>query len=365
MFRRVHCAPLVSVGTSCHSTGTDTPIPGRARTDHAQMVVAHAASQLMEEFPSWRIGAAIGFFGLLLLVIIAYAGWSANQTATERERTLLKNAFNQSIARALNEQKSVAWWDDSVLKITDQTIDLDFVDANFGIFLTETYGHDEVYILNADDRPLYAFSGAERRDPSSFEHRRASVGEVIGEARRGEQTKLRRRPDSFTESQSNYRKLAGVLQVARWAGHIISVDGQPAVIAALTIVPNAGSVAVTRDLCVKNVFRTSFTNWQPAYGMGVAAAKKGYKKGVWVTWDYAAGAESGAGFKEAFEKSGERYLLSAQYRLGGILGLADGTWLSLSYGNGYGTIGDLKSHTALVTLSYSPPKPPTVGKPTP
>ena len=50
--------------------------------------------------------------------------------------------------------------------------------------------------------------------------------------------KLRRRPDSFTESQSNYRKLAGVLQVARWAGHIISVDGQPAVIAALTIVPN-------------------------------------------------------------------------------------------------------------------------------
>ena len=66
----------------------------------------------------------------------------------------------------------------------------------------------------------------------------------------------------------------------------------------LTIVPNAGNVAVTRDLCAKNVFRSSFTNWQPAYGMGVAAAKKGYKKGVWVTWDYAAGAESGAGFKE-------------------------------------------------------------------
>jgi diguanylate cyclase (GGDEF)-like protein len=184
------------------------------------------------------ISAAIGFFGLLLLAIIAYAGWSANQTATERERTLLKNAFNQSIARALNEQKSVAWWDDSVVKITDQAIDLDFVDANFGIFLTETYGHDEVYILNADERPLYAFADAERREPSSFERRRKSVEEVIVEARRGEQTKLSKRPDSFTESQSNYRKLAGVLEVARWAGHIISVDGQPAVVAALTIVPN-------------------------------------------------------------------------------------------------------------------------------
>src|SRR5215470_17192557 len=76
----------------------------------------------------------------------------------------------------------------------------------------------------------------------------------------------------------------------------------------LTIVPNAGNVAVTRQLCAKNVFRSSFTNWQPAYGMGLAAAKKGYKKSVWLTWDYAAGAESGAGFKEGFEKGGGEVL---------------------------------------------------------
>lgn len=56
------------------------------------------------------IAISIVFFGVLLLAIIAYAGWSANHTATERERTLLENALNQSIARALNEQKSVAWW---------------------------------------------------------------------------------------------------------------------------------------------------------------------------------------------------------------------------------------------------------------
>lgn len=76
----------------------------------------------------------------------------------------------------------------------------------------------------------------------------------------------------------------------------------------LTIVPNAGAGPVTRELCVKNVFRSSFTNWQPGYGMGVAAAKKGYKKAVWVTWGYAAGAESGAGFKEGFEKGGGQML---------------------------------------------------------
>ncbi|NOU05554.1 MAG: ABC transporter substrate-binding protein [Hyphomicrobiaceae bacterium] len=72
----------------------------------------------------------------------------------------------------------------------------------------------------------------------------------------------------------------------------------------LCIVPNAGAGAVTRNLCAKNVFRTSFSNWQPAYGMGVALGKRGVKKAAWVTWDYAAGAEAGAGFKEGFEANG-------------------------------------------------------------
>ena len=72
----------------------------------------------------------------------------------------------------------------------------------------------------------------------------------------------------------------------------------------LCIVPNAGAGAVTRELCAKNVFRTSFSNWQPAYGMGLALGKRGVKKAAWITWDYAAGAESGAGFKEGLEKAG-------------------------------------------------------------
>ena len=185
------------------------------------------------------IAIAIAFFGLVLLAIIAYAGWKANETAVDRERTLLDNALNQSIARVLNEQKSVAWWDDAVLNITDDAIDLDFVDANFGIFLTETYGQDEVYVLNATNKPLYAWFDGEREEPPTFERRRPALEAVVQEAREGKQSPfLKNRPDSFSDSQSSYRLLAGVLGVARWAGHVVSVDGRPAVVAALTIVPN-------------------------------------------------------------------------------------------------------------------------------
>ncbi len=72
----------------------------------------------------------------------------------------------------------------------------------------------------------------------------------------------------------------------------------------ILIVPNAGADAVTGPMCAPNIFRSSFSNWQPAYAMGVVAAKEGKKTAITLTWKYAAGDESVAGFKEGFEKGG-------------------------------------------------------------
>ena len=72
----------------------------------------------------------------------------------------------------------------------------------------------------------------------------------------------------------------------------------------LLIVPNAGADIVTGAMCAPNIFRSSFSNWQPAYAMGEVAAKKGAKKAVTITHKYAAGDESVKGFREAFEKGG-------------------------------------------------------------
>ena len=72
----------------------------------------------------------------------------------------------------------------------------------------------------------------------------------------------------------------------------------------LLIVPNAGADAVTGAMCASNIFRSSFSNWQPGYAMGEVMAKKGIKKVVTITWKYAAGDESVKGFKESFEKGG-------------------------------------------------------------
>ena len=72
----------------------------------------------------------------------------------------------------------------------------------------------------------------------------------------------------------------------------------------LLIVPNAGADAITGPMCAQNIFRSSFSNWQPGYAMGEVVAKRGHKNVVTITWKYAAGDESVRGFKEAFEKAG-------------------------------------------------------------
>jgi branched-chain amino acid transport system substrate-binding protein len=72
----------------------------------------------------------------------------------------------------------------------------------------------------------------------------------------------------------------------------------------LLIIPNAGLVAATGPLCAPNIFRTSFSNWQPSYPMGKVLADRGIRNVVSLAWKYGAGEEAIAGFTEGFIKAG-------------------------------------------------------------
>jgi branched-chain amino acid transport system substrate-binding protein len=72
----------------------------------------------------------------------------------------------------------------------------------------------------------------------------------------------------------------------------------------LLIVPNAGAADVTGPMCSPSIVRSSFSNWQPAYAMGLVAGQKGVKRAITITHNYAAGSESVKGFAEGLEKGG-------------------------------------------------------------
>ena len=72
----------------------------------------------------------------------------------------------------------------------------------------------------------------------------------------------------------------------------------------LMISPNAGLDAATGALCSPNIFRTSFSNWQPSYPMGKVLADRGVRNVISLAWKYGAGEEAVAGFTEGFIKAG-------------------------------------------------------------
>jgi len=72
----------------------------------------------------------------------------------------------------------------------------------------------------------------------------------------------------------------------------------------LLIIPNAGLDAATGALCAPNIFRSSFSNWQPSYPMGKVLADRGIRNVISLAWKYGAGEEAVAGFTEGFIKAG-------------------------------------------------------------
>lgn len=184
------------------------------------------------------VGGALFLFGVILVAIVAYAGWSANTTAVVRERQLVENALDQSVSKVLDQQKAIAWWDDAVINAQRRPLDLDWINTNIGLYFYETYGHDEVIIVDDKNQPIYATVGGEVSNAGlAYANHRTVFDAIINEARNGSAGGLRARDRVFSESQGNYQALLGA-SFGRWAGHIMRVDGEPAVVAAISIVPN-------------------------------------------------------------------------------------------------------------------------------
>jgi branched-chain amino acid transport system substrate-binding protein len=72
----------------------------------------------------------------------------------------------------------------------------------------------------------------------------------------------------------------------------------------MTIDPNAGADQITGALCAPNIFRTSFSNWQPGHPMGKVLLEEGKKNVVTCYWNYGAGQQSAQGFVDGFVPNG-------------------------------------------------------------
>jgi len=113
------------------------------------------------------VGLAAGFFM-----------WSAKQSdnhSLERQRALAAKMIETTREDFATTQTDVALRYDVVAGVMGRKPDLEIIDDYFGTDEYDFYGHDRVYVLGPDLRPIYAAREGDKVDTRSYEADKASV----------------------------------------------------------------------------------------------------------------------------------------------------------------------------------------------
>ncbi|MDB5705251.1 MAG: diguanylate cyclase [Sphingomonas bacterium] len=105
--------------------------------------------------------------GLLALVVFLSAS-QANQLAAERQERMVAAALKLSAVQIAHDQEAVTIWDDAVRQMLRPAPDPVWLDANLGIWLHTYNKHDEAFVIDGHDRPVYAMRNGRRVAPTDY-----------------------------------------------------------------------------------------------------------------------------------------------------------------------------------------------------
>lgn len=111
---------------------------------------------------------AMGLLTLLLGSVLYYSTSRSDSLAAGRQTRLVASAFRGAVTAIANDQEASTVWDDAVLRLRARPLDYDWLDNNLGIWFHTYYAHDEVYILDPANVPIYAMQAGLRVDAKSF-----------------------------------------------------------------------------------------------------------------------------------------------------------------------------------------------------
>jgi diguanylate cyclase (GGDEF)-like protein len=121
------------------------------------------------------------------VVITGMLIWSArraNEVAFDRQNQLVDLVLSQSVSKIAYDQESITVWDDPIIKLREPVLDFEWLDANVGVWLFTYFGHDQVYVLDADNKPVYAMRDGERINNATFYDVDLTLQPYIDEMRR-------------------------------------------------------------------------------------------------------------------------------------------------------------------------------------
>jgi diguanylate cyclase (GGDEF)-like protein len=169
--------------------------------------------------------AAVAATSLIIGGLLYWSSLQVDRASADREEQILASALERSVRRIAKDQEASTVWDDAIDHV--RSLDLDWLDANLGIWMHDYYGHDRTYILSTVDEPVYAMEEGERSVPSRFYLVRSTVAPLVQE--------LRRRLVAGEAPESSEVQTFGAQDIG-------VIDGHPAIISVKPIVSDTGKI---------------------------------------------------------------------------------------------------------------------------
>ncbi len=194
-----------------------------------------------EDWTVKRLIAPIaGVLALLAVVLVSVTFYSArtmDQTAVERQKALIDNALSLRLAQSLSELRSVAWWDEAVVKSRADNFDPDWLDVEVGVFVTTSYRHDRIILIDENDKPVYGFSKDARMSVASNLDNTHTLIPLIRQIRGGPDISPRI-ADRTLKQETKEDSAITDRKYGRGAAAIMSVDGHPVLASVMEITPS-------------------------------------------------------------------------------------------------------------------------------
>ncbi len=179
------------------------------RTDQTRLAFA-----LTRALPALFLTLVVG---MLAFVLLAWCARQSDQISFRRQENVFALIISQLRQQIAGNQESLTAWEMGVAEA--RTNDMQWLTNNLG-WMHSYFGFDSAYLLNPQDRPIYAFVNGAAAEPTAYKEISKQITPLIGALRRD----MRNGNSTLREASS---RSPGVADITVIQGHPAIVSVKP------------------------------------------------------------------------------------------------------------------------------------------
>ncbi len=211
-----------------------------------------------------QIAVVMAAGGLLLIATILLSARAMDASAVAAQAELLDNAVTARTSRALSELRSVAWWDEAVVRSRATPPDTRWLDMEIGAFVTGSFHHDRIMILDERDRPIYGFARGGHTPPEKMRADFNTIAPLVAQARGGPSASPRVADSNATSDRYEDSRFTN-RRYGRSAAAVVDVGGTGELATVMAITPSVDMrLAGARPRLMVSFIRLDAAWWRQA-----------------------------------------------------------------------------------------------------